>query len=135
MRFARVVFLVAGLTGLAAILPLYALEGRIGRDLPPSVTHPEFFYGFAGVAAAWQVAFLLIARDPARHRPLIPAAILEKFGFGIAVLALFARGRVGAPILGAALIDLVFGVLFIASYVRSAPGRQGPFSGLGAVRS
>ena len=37
------------------------MEARVGRDYPPAITHPEYFYGFLGVAAAWQVAFLVIA--------------------------------------------------------------------------
>lgn len=43
-------------------------------------------YGFIGVAAAWQVAFLLIAQDPLRYRLLILPGILEKLGFGVAAL-------------------------------------------------
>ena len=50
MLFARRTFLVAGIYGLVVLLPMYFLEGRIGRDTPPPITHPEFFYGFLGVA-------------------------------------------------------------------------------------
>jgi len=42
------------------------------------------------VAVSWQVAFL-IAQDPARYRPLMIPAVLEKATFGIAVLVLFAQ--------------------------------------------
>ena len=78
MIFARRVFLIAGVFGLLALLPLYFLEGRIGRDQPPAITHPEYFYGFVGVAATWRAASPVIARDPARFRPLMIPAILEK---------------------------------------------------------
>ena len=71
MVFARRTFLIAGVYGLLALVPMYFLEGRIGRDIPPPITHPEYFYGFIGVAVAWQVAFLVIARDPVRFRPLM----------------------------------------------------------------
>ena len=64
MTGARRLFLIAGIYGLAVILPQYFLEARVGRDYPPAITHPEYFYGFLGVAAAWQVAFLVIATDP-----------------------------------------------------------------------
>ena len=66
MKVARVVFWIAGVYGLAVILPQYFLLERIGRDLPPAITHAEYFYGFIGVAAAWQVALLLIGFDPPR---------------------------------------------------------------------
>jgi hypothetical protein len=117
MRFARIVFLVAGSFGLLALAPLYFLEDRIGRDLPPAITHPEFFYGFTGVALAWQVVFLVIASDPSRYRPLMLIGVLEKLGFGVPVLVLFARGRCPAPILGSGITDLILGALFVAAWV------------------
>ena len=55
-RFARWVFLVAGVYGVLVVLPQYSLEARIARDFPPPITHPEYFYGFIGVALAWRVA-------------------------------------------------------------------------------
>ena len=83
MIFARRVFLIAGIYGLLVLLPLYFLEARIGRDQPPAITHPEYFYGFLGVAVSWQVAFLVISRDPVRFRPLMVPAVLEKATFGL----------------------------------------------------
>jgi len=41
------------------------LEYYIGEQDPPPITHPEFFYGFVGVAVAWQMLFLLMSRDSA----------------------------------------------------------------------
>src|SRR5262245_705061 len=49
MRFAKWVFLLAGITGILVVIPLYFLEERFGRDQPPPVNHPEFYYGFVGV--------------------------------------------------------------------------------------
>jgi len=84
--FARRVFLIAGIYGLLVLAPHYFLEAKIGRDHPPEITHPEFFYGFIGVAVAWQVAFLIIARDPVRYRLIMLPGILEKVAFGVAAL-------------------------------------------------
>jgi hypothetical protein len=42
----------AGLYGLVVLLSLYLLEHRLGQDYPPSITHPEFYYGFVGVSTA-----------------------------------------------------------------------------------
>ena len=114
--FARRVFLVAAVYGFAVLLPQYFLEARIGQDFPPPVTHPEQFYGFIGVALAWQVAFLIIASDVSRYRPLMIPAILEKLAFGGAVVVLFALGRVAPAVLAAGGIDLVFAVAFAAAY-------------------
>jgi CHASE2 domain-containing sensor protein len=94
------------------------MENRIGRDTPPPITHPEHFYGFVGVALAWQIAFLIISRDPGRYRPIMIAAVFEKFSFGISTLILVAGGRV-LPVVGFfAGIDLCLGVLFAISYAR-----------------
>lgn len=125
MAFARRTFLIAGVYGLVALLPMYFLEGRIGRDAPPPIAHPEFFYGFLGVAVAWQAAFLVITRDPVRFRPLMLPAVLEKASFGLPSIALWLGGRLTAPMLAAGLIDLALGVLFVVAYLRTPKESQG----------
>lgn len=118
--FARRVFLIAAIYGLV-VLPLhYFAEGFIGAHHPPAITHPEFFYGFLGVAIAWQVAFLIIAQDPVRYRLMMLPGILEKLGFGVAAVVLFSLKRLDAPMLIAGCGDLVFAALFIAAF-RSTP--------------
>lgn len=69
MRFSRVVFRIAAAWGFLSVAPMFFLLDRFGRDNPPPVTHPEFFYGFAGLTLAWQIVFLIVASDPARFRP------------------------------------------------------------------
>ena len=93
MRFARVVFWVAALYGVASLLPLYFLFDRIGRQDPPPITHPQFYYGFVGVGIAFQIVFFLIGTDPARFRPMIFPSVVEKLLF---VMAFFkTRGGAG----------------------------------------
>lgn len=118
MKFAKVVFLIAGVYGLIALLPGYFLENQTGRDYPPPITHPEYYYGFIGVGVAWQLVFLVISRDPARYRLLMLPAIVEKWGFLIPVILLYLQQRVSSVILGAASIDGVLGVLFLISYLK-----------------
>ena len=118
-RFARRVYTVAGIYGLIVMLPQYFMEGRIGRDTPPPITHPEYFYGFIGVVVAWQIAFLVIARDPQRFRALMPVTVLEKLVFAVPVLLLWAKGRVAASVLPFAALDLILGALFLVSYFRT----------------
>jgi hypothetical protein len=119
-RFARRVFTGAGLYGIVCVLPMYALEERLGAIFPPAVTHPEFFYGFAGVAFAWQVAFLVIGSDPVRYRAVMVPAIIEKLGYGIAVAALVSQGRTPPGMLPTALIDLGLAALFARAWVRTS---------------
>lgn len=118
MRFARWVFRIAGIYGLAVLLPQYLMEERLGLDDPPAITHPEHFYGFLGVAVSWQVAFLIIAQDPARYRLFMIPAILEKASFGIAVLVLFAQQRGSGMLLAFGIIDLLWGLCFLAAFCR-----------------
>jgi len=121
MKFARWSFLIAGIWGILVLTPLYFLEKTTGIDHPPAITHPEFYYGFVGVALAWQVLFLTIARDPERFRPAMPAATIEKFSFVIATYALYALGRVDSTMVAAASADLVLGTLFVVSFFKTGP--------------
>ena len=118
MTFSRWLFRIAGVYGLIALMPQYFLEGKVGEDNPAGLTHPEFFYGFLGVAIAWQIAFFIIAQNPVRFRPMIIPAIIEKFSFAAATWVLFLQHRVPTMILIAGLIDFTFGVLFHVAWQR-----------------
>ena len=113
---ARWILRLAGIYGLVVLAPFYFLEEQIGIQQPPPITHPEYFYGFAGVALAWQVAFLIMSTDPIRYRSLLLPAALEKFSFGIATVVLRAQDRLAVPPLAGGIIDLVCGVLFLVCY-------------------
>ena len=117
-RFAGRVFRWAGVYGLIALVPQYFMEQKISTE-SPVITHPEYFYGFIGVGVAWQVLFLVIARDPVRFRPVMPAGVLEKVAFGLAVWILSAQERVGFPVPLFACIDLILATLFILAYLKT----------------
>lgn len=120
VRFWRWVFLSAGIIGLAELAPLYFGEDALNRTAPPALTHPEFYYGFIGVALAWQLVFIVMARDPGRYRPLIPAAVTEKLLYVVSTFALYAAGRVqGSGSLLGATIDLGWLVLFAIATLRT----------------
>jgi hypothetical protein len=118
MAFARWLFLIAGIWGLAVLIPHYFMEGSIDRHHPPPITHPEFYYGFIGVAIAWQIAFLIIAIDPVRFRPMMLPSAVEKLSFAAATIALYAAKRVPMAVMGAGLVDLLFGVMFLVAWWR-----------------
>ena len=117
MEFAKRVFGVAGIYGVLVLLPQYFMEGKISADNPPTITHPEYFYGFLGVAVAWQILFLVIARDPIRHRLAMLPAILEKLTFAGAAIVLYLRHRLATQVFVFGLIDLVLAALFIIAFV------------------
>ena len=119
MKFAKVAFWIAGIWGLLIITPLYFMFDLIGRKDPPRITHPGFFYGFVGLALAWQVAFLFIARDPVRYRPLMIPSMIEKFSYGAAIVILVLQARMHSSDLVFAGTDLVLGVLFVIAYVKT----------------
>jgi hypothetical protein len=116
MKVARWIFGIAAVYGFLVIAPLYFMEARIGRDDPPAITHPEYFYGFIGVTLAWQVVFLLISRNPSRYRPLMLVSVLEKLAWGVPALVLFQQQRAGTTTLGFGGIDLLLGALFILAF-------------------
>lgn len=107
MTFAKWVFRIAGIYGLTVLTPMYFLESQISHDFPPAITHPEYFYGFIGVAVSWQVLFLFLSRDPVRYRLLMLPAILEKATYGIAIIWLFVQQRVAGLVLVFATVDLM----------------------------
>jgi hypothetical protein len=123
VRLTRTVFNIAGVYGVLVLLPQYFMEERIGRDFPPPIDHPEHFYGFIGVALAWQLLFFVIARDPVRLRPAMLPAIAEKLSFGIAAIVLFGQGRIAPLLLGAGIVDLTLAALFFAAW-RATHGRS-----------
>jgi hypothetical protein len=135
MRFARNVFLVAGIWGLLIVTPLYFLYDTVGRQYPPPVTHPDFYYGFVSVTLAWQLAFLLIATDPIRFRPLMIAAVLEKFGYLATLSTLYAQGRLEFGQFAIVSPDAILGLLFVAAFVKTSPraaaAQPGAVSALG----
>jgi hypothetical protein len=119
LRFAKIVFAIAGIWGILILTPLYFIFDLIGRQDPPPITHPAFYYGFVAVALAWQIAFLIIARDPVRLRPLMVAAVLEKFGYGGTFIVLYLQSRLTRGDLALGCIDLLFGVLFVAAFFKT----------------
>ena len=46
MKFAKIVFLVAGIWGLLGFVPLYFMFDVIGQKDPPAITHRGFSMGF-----------------------------------------------------------------------------------------
>ncbi len=118
MKFARIVFLLAGIYGIVVIAPLFVLEGLIDALQPPAITHPEYFYGFVGIGLVWQFCFLLIASDPLRYRSLMLLAALEK-ATGIIFVALVLLHR-SPPSMLIGLVDSALGVLFLLAYNRTA---------------
>lgn len=119
MKFAKYTFLTAGVLGLLVLVPQYFLFEKNGADFPPAINHPEYYFGFVGVAVAFQLVFIIISRDPIKYRPFMPASVVEKFSYGLALLVLFLQGKLAGLIFAAGVIDLTFGLLFIVSYVKT----------------
>jgi hypothetical protein len=119
MKLAKIIFRIAGTWGLLILTPMYFLLDRLGKDSPPPVTHAEFYYGFIGLALVWQVAFFLIASDPVRFRPIMVAAMLEKFVYVPTVLLLSRTWPISPGEWVGCGADFVLGVLFIVAYLKT----------------
>jgi len=119
MKFAKIVFLVAGIWGALVLTPLYFMFNLIGRNDPPPITHPGFYYGFVSVGLAFQVVFLVIARDPVRLRPMMIPSVMEKFGYAASLIVLYFQSRLHRQDLALAGVDLLFGVLFLAAFFKT----------------
>ena len=117
------VFLVAGIYGLLVLVPQYFLEAKTGHDFPPPITHPEYYYGFVGVGVAWQVLFLVLSTNPVRYRLMMIPSMLEKLSFVVPAAILYTQQRIPTVILGASLMDLLLGVLFLIAFVKTGGER------------
>lgn len=126
MRFARTVFVAAGIWGIVVLTPFYWLVDVTGRRYDPPTTYPHFFYGFFAVALAWQIAFLVIGLNPVRFRALMIPGILEKCGYVATLAVLYGQGRITSVDAQAAVPDGLLGLLFILAFVktRALPGSR-----------
>jgi len=121
MKFAKYTFLVAGIYGVLVLVPQYFLLEKNGQDFPPAITHAEYYYGFVGIALVFQLVFFVIYTNPAKYLALIGISIPEKLVFAIPVAILYLRGMVSTSILAAGMIDLLLGILFTISFVKTRP--------------
>jgi hypothetical protein len=130
MRFAKTVFLLAGASGVLLVAPAYFLEGWAGEFDPPPINHREYYYGLVGAVLVWQFAYLLIASDPIRFRPVMLLGATGKASVALAVGVLYLVGPVPpAPLwLGLSSMDAVLALLFVVAY-RWTPGGQSPSIG------
>ncbi|MCI0555453.1 MAG: hypothetical protein L0287_31290 [Anaerolineae bacterium] len=118
-RFAKWVFLIAGVYGLIVSVPLLFLEEKMGIDYPPPTNHPEQYYGFTLVVIAWAVLFICISRDPLKYRLMMIPAILEKIPYAVTVFILSSQGRIAEMNVTFGIIDLVWGILFTIAYFKT----------------
>jgi hypothetical protein len=121
MKFAKFVFWLAGIWGVLVIVPLYFMFDTIGRQNPPALTHPQFYFGFLGVTLAWQVAFFFIAGNPERFRPMIIPALIEKLTYVGAIIVLFNQRRMTPSESLVAVPDLILAILFAISFAKTRP--------------
>jgi hypothetical protein len=115
-RFAQIVFWAAGIWGVLVLTPLFFIFNMIGRNDPPPITHPGFYYGFATVGLTFQIVFMVIASDPIRFRLMMIPSVIEKFSYAMAVFALYLQQRISAGDLTFAAVDLLLGMLFLAAF-------------------
>src|SRR4026207_2304158 len=119
MRFTKTVFLIAGIWGVLVMTSMYFLYDVVGRQYPPPITHPDFYYGFVSITFAWQVVFLVVATDPLRYRPIMAAALLEKFGSIAPLGVLYAQGQLQVGQFAVTGPDFVLGLLFLAAFLKT----------------
>lgn len=119
MRFARIVFIGAGIWGIVVLTPLYWLVDVTGRQYAVPNDYPQFFYGFLGVTFAWQIAFLIIGSNPARFRTMMIPAMIEKFSYVSTVVFLYYQSRISTLDAQPAISDAVLGTLFVVAFLRT----------------
>ena len=121
----RSLFVVAalydGILGLAFLFLPGAIFARFGVTPPNHLGYVQFP---AALLIVFALMFLAIARDAEANRNLIPFGILLKVSYCAVVFAYWSTTGIPAMWKPFAVADLVFIVLFGASY-RSLPSRRG----------
>jgi len=119
MKFAKLVFWGASAFGVLALAPLYFMFDLVGRMDPPPITHPQFYFGFVGVALVWQFVYFTIATDPTRFRPMIILSALAKGSYVGALLVLYLQGRISPVQAATGVPDALLGGLFVAAFLKT----------------
>src|SRR5580658_6721999 len=116
MKFAKIVFWCGGAFGVLLLTPLYFMFNLAGRLDPPPITHPQFYYGFVGIALVWQFVYMTIASDPVRFRPMMILSVLAKGSYVGALLVLYLQHRVSPLQAATGLPDALLMALFVAAF-------------------
>jgi hypothetical protein len=119
MKFAKIVFWMAAVWGVLVLTPLFFIFDSIGRNDPPPITHPGFYYGFVTVALAFQFVFIVIATDPARFRPMMIPSVFEKMSYATALVVLYFQRRLHAADLVFVGTDFLLGLLFVTAFIKT----------------
>jgi hypothetical protein len=119
MKFAKIVFWIAGVYGVLVLTPVYFTYNLIGRLDPPPLTHPQFYFGFLGVTMAWQFVFFVIGTNPSRFRPIMILALVEKLSYVLAVVVLYLQHRMTPFQSLTAVPDTMLGFLFIFAFFKT----------------
>ena len=111
MKFAKIVFSIAGALGILAMIPMYLAAGS------------HRYYGSLGGLVAWQFAFFLIATDPKRYRPMMIPALMEKLLWVLTLIVLYLQGRMtSGEVAGATVPHGLLGVLFVVAFFKTPRG-------------
>jgi len=116
MKLAKWIFLIAGIFGLLVMIPIAFAEKVFEQIMPPSINHPEFFYGFIMLNICWQILYLFLANDPIRYRPIMIPSFLVKVSAPIALMWLYLQGRISNQWIAPAVLDGVFAILFLIAF-------------------
>ena len=120
MKFAKYVFIAAGVWGIAVLTPLFFLVDISGRAYHVPTDYPHFYYGFLAVALSWQFAFLLIGSDPVRYRLMMIPAFIEKGGYVAIAMLLYSQGRISLDEAGTAIPDSLLLILFVVAFLKTS---------------
>ena len=125
MTFAKWVFTIGGIWGVLIIGPLFFVEDLLAEATGP-FSHPDAYYGFVGSTFAWQLAYLVIGRNPAPYRPFMLLGALGKVIYVASTWTLFAQGRIAITVPMLASPDILLAILFVVAWFRTKPVRTTP---------
>jgi hypothetical protein len=125
VKIARYIFSISGIYGILILTPQLFRESAFSTNGVP-LSHPEFFYGFFLLALAFQILFIIISTNPVRYRSAMLPCFIEKAGHAISCIVLFMQHRLAKEMFLVSMGDVLMLLLFIYSYVITAPRIPAP---------
>ena len=117
----RALFVSAGVLEASAGLPLLAAPEVVARVAGIAVSEPASLFvrvaGLAVIGFAW--IYGLVARDPVRHRSLVPVAMVVKLAVAAVLAGYWAQGLVAWHLPALGLVQAAYAAAFFRWYLRT----------------
>jgi hypothetical protein len=118
LRHAKTIFLIAAgmnIVGALGAIASVSTHFQMFYALPAPADAAALFYhyNFWAVVLLMGASFIVVGREPKRHKGLIAIGAAGKITVALSWLGMFAAGKAEALVLAGVVYDLAFGAIFL----------------------